>query len=121
VIDQRNIHLPRRTEAVAAARDFVGELAPWLGPRSDDAKLLVSELVTNALKYGVGDIRLKITGDDAAVRFVVSDDGAATAGPRIRDKPGADGGWGLQLVDRVADRWGVVPRTSHVWFELQLL
>jgi len=120
VIDLRDIHLPRRTEAVATARAVVGELAAWLGPRSEDAKLLVSELVTNALKYGDGNIQLTISGHDAAARFVVCDEGEAT-GPQLRARPDRDGGWGLHLVDRVADRWGVVPRTSHVWFELQLL
>jgi len=120
-IDLRNINLPRRTESVAVAREAVGDLAQVLGPRGEDAKLLVSELVTNALKYGRGDIQLTISGDTSAVRFVVRDDGGGD-GPALRHQPSGEiGGWGLHLVDRVADRWGVLPRTNHVWFELALL
>jgi anti-sigma regulatory factor (Ser/Thr protein kinase) len=87
--------------------------------RVDDATLLVSELVTNAVKYGPEDqIRLIVSDDDAKTRFTVHDFGL---GPlpemRAEDDP-APGGHGLRLVDALADRWGVERGSTRVWFEL---
>jgi len=87
--------------------------------RVQDAKLLVSELVTNAVKYGPEDeIRLIIAHGEGRTRFTVHDLGL---GPlpemRAEDDP-APGGHGLRLVDALADRWGVERGSTRVWFEL---
>ena len=85
-----------------------------------DVTLLVSELVTNSVKYGAdGTVRLRILSRaPAQVRVEVSDDGHAFV-PAGRDRPLSDaGGWGLHLVERLADRWGVATGTSRVWFEI---
>ena len=88
--------------------------------RLDDATLLVSELVTNAVRYGPeqGAIRLIVQDDGRKIRFTVHDLGL---GPlpemRAEDDP-APGGHGLRLVDSLADRWGVERGSTRVWFEL---
>ena len=92
--------------------------------RTDDAALLISELVTNAVKYGPeeGEIRVIITRDGVGVRFTVHDPGAGPL-PEMRPSdspPHEGGGHGLRLVDRVADRWGVERGSTRVWFEIDL-
>jgi anti-sigma regulatory factor (Ser/Thr protein kinase) len=115
--------LDRTTTAPEQARRHVRALALDLGlARTEDATLLVSELVTNAVKYGPVDceIRLIIDQDARRARFTVHDPGIgplpemcpATALPR------AGGGHGLRLVDAVSDRWGVERGSTRVWFEL---
>ena len=115
--------LDRTTAAPELARRHVRALAPDLGvERTEDATLLVSELVTNAVKYGPadGEIRLIIDQDARRARFTVHDPGVgplpemcpATALPR------EGGGHGLRLVDAVSDRWGVERGSTRVWFEL---
>ena len=79
--------------------------------------LLISELVTNAVLHGGGEIRLLIDVDrDRLARFAVSDEGGGS--PVVRDDPGADGGWGLRLVGQLAARWGVLEGRTQVWFEV---
>jgi anti-sigma regulatory factor (Ser/Thr protein kinase) len=88
-----------------------------------DVRLLVSELVTNSVRHSdmaPGDtVGLDVTLDASAIRVEVTDTGAGfEPAPR---KPGQSkaGGWGLFLVDRLADRWGVARnRGTHVWFEI---
>jgi GAF domain-containing protein/anti-sigma regulatory factor (Ser/Thr protein kinase) len=82
----------------------------------DTARLLASELVTNAVRHGAGDIALTIRPEDSHVRFEVRDEGAG--GSRRRSNPGPDGGFGLNLVDTLASRWGIEDDHARVWFEL---
>ena len=109
--------LSRNHSAPGQARALLREHADGLDrERLATAVLLISELVTNAVLHGAGEIRLSIdtTGDDA--RFSVSDEGGGT--PVVRPEPGPDGGWGLRLVGELATRWGVREGRTHVWFEL---
>jgi anti-sigma regulatory factor (Ser/Thr protein kinase) len=91
-------------------------------PLLDDLRLLVSELVTNAVVHGApGEaepIDLEVT-TDGPVRVDVVDRGAGFApGPRRSDPLG---GWGLVLVERLADRWGVAEEAgTRVWFEVDV-
>jgi anti-sigma regulatory factor (Ser/Thr protein kinase) len=82
-----------------------------------DATLLVSELVSNAVKYGKGRIRLRVRAHGSRhVLVEVRDEGRAfapVARKRGRHEPG---GLGLKLVDRLATNWGVYDTTTHVWF-----
>ena len=116
---QRTVRAPR--EARARMREHEGRLGP---DRTEDALLLVSELVTNAVKYGPehGEIRLIIAEDDQRMRITVHDTGAGPL-PEMRPAdrlPHEGGGHGLRLVDRVSDRWGVERGSTRVWFELDL-
>ncbi|GAA1254924.1 SpoIIE family protein phosphatase [Kitasatospora nipponensis] len=114
--------LPPEPTSVAKARELA---CGWLLVRGldelvDTTELLVSELVTNALRHGRGDIRLRLLKDSTVV-CEVWDDGYAQ--PRQRRAQETDeGGRGLQLVSLLAERWGS-RRTPHgkiVWFELGL-
>ncbi len=112
--------LPPEPTSVSKARELA---CGWLLVRGldelvDTTELLVSELVTNALRHGRGDIRLRLLRDTNLV-CEVWDDGYAQ--PRQRRAQETDeGGRGLQLVSLLAERWGS-RRTPHgkiVWFEL---
>ena len=81
--------------------------------------LLVSELVTNAVIHGRGRVHLTLTDSDGTIRVAVEDHGGGRPS-LVRAGTGMHGGgWGLRLVDRLADEWGSVQdagRTS-VWME----
>jgi anti-sigma regulatory factor (Ser/Thr protein kinase) len=88
-----------------------------------ELRLLVTELLTNSVRHGGDDdwISLDVEIYSNAVRATVTDSGAGfEPAPTPRPHPDRPGGWGLCLVDRLADRWGVKRdhRTS-VWFEMQ--
>lgn len=106
---------------VARARNLVrDQLHAWdLSRHVDIAELLVSELVTNALRYGRGPIGLRLLRDGESVVCEVAD--GLTTVPRLRAvQNGDEGGRGLQLVDQLAGRWGArsMPHGKIVWFEL---
>ena len=82
--------------------------------------LLTSELVANAVRHAEADpIAVRFAVILEHVRVEVGDDGPGFD-PEIRaDEPGPAGGWGLRLVDELADRWGVADGDgSRVWFEI---
>lgn len=103
-------------EARNALRSLNGSLDRQL---AEDIRLLVSELVTNSLRHtGSADIELEVWRSDQLVRVAVSDQGA---GFDLGEppQPGDASGWGLFMVDRLADRWGVERNgDTRVWFEL---
>jgi anti-sigma regulatory factor (Ser/Thr protein kinase) len=110
-------------EAVPAARKALDGLTGLLERTVwEDLRLLVTELVTNGVRHGSqrGPVGVAVTVDDSRVRVEVSDCGRGFSPPEA-PMPRADGtgGWGLQLVDRVATTWGVkVNDLTNVWFEL---
>jgi anti-sigma regulatory factor (Ser/Thr protein kinase) len=87
-----------------------------------DAELLVSELVSNAVKYGGdGDISVTYERDDGRFRTEVVDQGEGfLAVLRDRRDVHTPGGWGLPLVQTLSDRWGAHEGSTHVWFEFAL-
>jgi anti-sigma regulatory factor (Ser/Thr protein kinase) len=111
------VTLPRNHGAPGRARALLREHANGLDrDRLDTAVLLISELVTNAVLHGTGEIRLSIELENGGAHFAVSDEGGGT--PVVRPEPGPDGGWGLRLVGQLARRWGVREGRTQVWFEL---
>lgn len=85
-----------------------------------DLLLLTTELVTNAIRHGIGGAAsLEVTRESGGLRVCVSNDGDhSVPAPKAG---GPDGGWGLQLVEAVSGAWGRSSqhgRTS-AWFELQ--
>lgn len=113
--------LPRTREAPWLARQRLGE---WVAADLDagelaDAKLLTSELVTNALIHGHGRIEIHAALDKNLLLVEVIDEGNGFE--RIVREQDFDraGGRGLDLVDALASRWGIHEGSSHVWFELE--
>jgi two-component sensor histidine kinase len=115
-----SISLPRTPTAAAHARRAVASgFGDLLGEESlDDVILVVSELVTNALLHGRGDIRLRISVDAQLITGAVSDDGRTFRGRPLEPDPARIGGHGLRIVDRVAERWGQDGTSTNVWFEI---
>jgi anti-sigma regulatory factor (Ser/Thr protein kinase) len=83
-----------------------------------DAELLVSELVTNALRHGQGDISLRARVDEERLCVEVIDAGSGFVHDPCRSDFERVGGWGLDIVDVVSSRWGVHDGATRVWFEL---
>ncbi|GGW85893.1 hypothetical protein GCM10010297_03400 [Streptomyces malachitofuscus] len=114
--------LPREPRSVGRAREYArAQLMGWdMEPLVDTTELLVSELVTNALRYGEGEIRLRLLLDRTLVCEVWD---AGLVQPRRRRARDTDeGGRGLQLVGLLSAAWGSrrTPRGKTVWFELPL-
>ncbi|MFF4227673.1 SpoIIE family protein phosphatase [Streptomyces sp. NPDC001820] len=114
--------LPREPRSVGRARELArAQLVAWdLEALVDTVELLVSELVTNALRYGEGEIRLRLLRDRTLVCEVWD---AGLVQPRRRRARDTDeGGRGLQLVGLLSAAWGSrrTPRGKTVWFELPL-
>lgn len=109
--------LPRSPDSVSAARRLVNGHTPSLDSQQREvAALMVSELVTNAVVHGVGAISLRIDAEAGTVRIEVADDGDVAVAPS--PEPGAHGGWGLRIVEQLADEWGVHDGSTRVWFRL---
>jgi anti-sigma regulatory factor (Ser/Thr protein kinase) len=110
-------------EAASAARTAVSR---WLDGRAkpefhDDARLLVSELVGNSVRHAEqpagATLRITAVAVDGVVRVDVADRGQGTV--RRREADPRRGGYGLELVELIAARWGVSHEYgTHVWFEL---
>lgn len=116
-----DVEIPRDPAAPRRARRAVESLGPALAPDvRGDVVLLVSELITNSVKYGgTGDLKLQIEAPaPKRLRVEVVDQGSGFE-PVARDRPSTEpGGWGLHLVETLADRWGVHEGSTHVWFEI---
>jgi anti-sigma regulatory factor (Ser/Thr protein kinase) len=90
----------------------------------NDVRLLVSELVTNSVRHSEGastgaPVTLEVAVSDGTLRVEVTDRGRGFE-PQPRE-PGQSkaSGWGLYLVDHLADRWGVMRNhITRVWFEI---
>jgi anti-sigma regulatory factor (Ser/Thr protein kinase) len=118
--------VPGGTRAAGAARRSVLSVQAGLpGGIRHRLALLLSELVTNAIQYGGAGshetVQVRLASSSDRVRVEVFDPGANGAGPRDRVEEG--GGYGLMLVDRLADDWGRQDTSSGgtlAWFELSL-
>jgi anti-sigma regulatory factor (Ser/Thr protein kinase) len=117
-----DLTLPPEPTSVARART---ELCQAMADDLEDGqvetlRLLVSELVTNAVRHGDGSEPVQVRAHwNAEVRVEVCDNGHGfTPTPRFGrlDEPG---GFGLYLVGQLADRWGVDTQDgTTVWFVL---
>lgn len=107
--------------SVARIRRFATDACRLSAPDADcdTVSLLVSEVATNALVHGVGQVRIRVVPQTEGVRIEVVD-GSATL-PRPRDAALLDeGGRGLALVAALASSWGSEPTGAGktVWFEV---
>jgi anti-sigma regulatory factor (Ser/Thr protein kinase) len=117
--------LPAAPTSPAEARAVVEAIGSDLPePVLVDAKLLVTEVVTNAIKHGGRDIQAVIIriSRNHFVRVEVLDPGPMFFPDPRPPGTGARTGRGLYLVDTVATAWGVEPEEAgkKVWFELRL-
>jgi serine/threonine-protein kinase RsbW len=113
--------LPRSPEAPGLARRSLSEwyLAELDHSELHRAKLLASELVTNAVLHGQGQIMLKANLDDYRLLVEVSDEGPGFE-HKLRPRRFEDvRGRGLAIVDAESSRWGLHNGSTHVWFELE--
>jgi anti-sigma regulatory factor (Ser/Thr protein kinase) len=107
--------------APSVARRAVDELEPDFGDRlAEDLKLLASELITNSIRHSGAPadraIEFSLQASEDVVRLEVVDRGRWR--PPVPDPDGASG-WGLYLVDRLADRWGVEHNhITRAWLEI---
>ena len=112
-------------EAASEARAALNAIEPQIDPQPmNDVRLLVSELVTNSVRHSEGassgaPVTLEVGVSDGTLRVEVTDRGKGFE-PHPRE-PGQSkaSGWGLYLVDHLADRWGVIRNhITRVWFEI---
>jgi anti-sigma regulatory factor (Ser/Thr protein kinase) len=120
--DLLSFDIDRDRTAPAEARRAVERFgATHLDPAVvPDVKLLVSELISNSVKYGgEGRVTLILRSEDAHhVHVEVVDQGVGFV-PAARDRPKTEpGGWGLHMVETLTQRWGVHEGSTHVWFEI---
>lgn len=121
---RESLELPAVAASIGTARTVVATVTALLpqGLR-DDAALLVSELMSNAVRHGAGLALLTVSLHDETLTVAVHDDGVGV--PTVRTgigDPSAASGRGLGIVERLADQWGVDVDQGRegktVWFRL---
>lgn len=91
----------------------------------DDGLLLLTELVNNAVRHAKAGadrpVRVEVRHRGPTLRVAVFDEGTGFTSNGPPSKGDNSGGWGMFLVDRIADRWGITPTGSGtcVWFEIR--
>jgi signal transduction histidine kinase len=113
------LNLPPDTTApglarAAAKRLLDGKLSP---ERLSELALVISELVSNALVHGRGQVVFRLQLDEEIVRGEVVDEGGGFEREMRERGPDEVSGHGLFLVEALTDRWGIHEGTTHVWFE----
>jgi len=113
--------LPRASDAPWIARRSVADWfgAALQGEELQTAKLLTSELVTNAVVHGCGRIVLRAQLDEHRLLVEVIDEGKGFEHEARRRSFDDLHGRGLLIVETEASRWGIQEGTTHVWFELE--
>jgi anti-sigma regulatory factor (Ser/Thr protein kinase) len=108
-------------ESAAAARAFVERTLRSWGCHDlvDDARVVVTELVSNVVRHAGTDVRVDLELLEDTVRIAVADDAGGRVVPRNADPRSDLGGRGLRLVERFSQRWGVeyLPGWKRVWAE----
>lgn len=124
-IDDTVLQLPAAPDAPSAARRHIAGMAiPVTSEINDNALLIVSELVTNAVLHTESPLlTLRASVSASCVRIAVHDSGEPIVS-MLRDAPdpASPNGRGLVIVSALASRWGVVadvpPPGKTVWAEL---
>jgi len=119
---QFSFQFPPAEDAPAQARAALEVFDQILAPDVlEDLQLVVSELVTNSVKFGPSrpiTLALSITGEGVVRGEVIDQGDGELAKVEMTPEPTIDGGWGLHLVDQVAHSWGVHEGSTHVWFKI---
>lgn len=124
----RSTELRAGPRTPAEARSFLSAALEALNVDVDreTARLLTSELASNAARHGEEPIAISVSAEEEGVRVSVFDRGAGFDPEALRidgdvsAQPWAEGGWGLQVVHNLASEWGVKRRDdgTEVWFRL---
>jgi anti-sigma regulatory factor (Ser/Thr protein kinase) len=120
--------MPHRVDSVPAARAFLAKLLHGWDISDqviDDASLLTTELMTNAVQHGSGAVELEIAVHDGLLHIGVHDDAADLPVTRGVTRATLEGGRGIWLVQSIARDWGSDSTGEEpgktVWFELTTL
>jgi len=123
----RGVELWANASAPSRARHLFEDVAGSLpGDIVSRGELLISEAVTNSVRHGSprseDSIEVSVDIDPGRVHVEVSDHSVLRTPLHTPESTQAGGGLGLLLIDRLSDRWGVMPRPEGkaVWFELDL-
>ena len=125
MVTEIDLRLVPESEVVTDARHALDQLADLLPPEKlENVRLVVSELVANSVRHGglsrSDQILLSVMVSGRSVCGRVCDPGPGFEKPS-EPRPSTDwsGGWGLPIVERVSDRWGVERNAcTCVWFEI---
>jgi anti-sigma regulatory factor (Ser/Thr protein kinase) len=125
MVAEIDLRLVPEPEVVTNARHALDQLADLLPhEKLENVRLVVSELVANSIRHaGLSlddQILLSVMVSGRSVRGRVCDPGPGFDKPsEPRPRTDLSGGWGLPIVERISDRWGV-EGNSHVcvWFEI---
>jgi anti-sigma regulatory factor (Ser/Thr protein kinase) len=114
------LNLPPDTSApglarAAAEHHLAGEVSP---ERLGELLLVISELVSNALVHGRGQVVFRLQLEQGIVRGEVIDHGGGFEHEIRARGPDDVSGRGLFPVEALTKRWGIHEGTTHVWFEL---
>lgn len=124
-----SLRLPRRRDAAFAARQAVDSLGSVLEEAVlSDVRLLVTELIGSRVQRPAGTaaswVELDFELADGHLHVEVKDYGQRWVfePSPFTYEPEASSGWGLYLVDRLADRWALErgESSTRIWFELDL-
>jgi len=120
--------LPHRVDSVPAARAFLTQLLHgWevADEVIDDASLLTTELMSNAVEHGSGVVDLEIAVQDGLLHIGVHDDSVELPTQHDAASTSLEGGRGIWLVQSIARDWGSDSSNREpgktVWFELTTL
>ena len=117
------VDLPQSLLAVREARHLVRDLLEqWsLFALTDDAALVVTELVANAIEHAESECQLTVTRVEEGVRIEVRDSGTGTPEPRPVSVTAEDGR-GLLIIAALSAAWGIddAAHGKTVWVELAL-
>ncbi|MGH8936753.1 MAG: ATP-binding protein [Acidimicrobiia bacterium] len=116
-----DLDLPSEADSPATVRRALRDFAHLLTPQElEDLQLVFSELVSNSIRHAglspkdLIKIHLEIT--DHLIRGAVADGGPGI----IHEGPPYGRGYGLQILDRLATRWGTSDHSrAQVWFEIE--
>lgn len=114
------VTLPCNRTAPAAARASLSGLGQRLpAPDFHDLRIVVTELVTNAVRFGSDDrIRLRVEIDDRGTVHGEVIDGGEGGAVIDDERESLTEGLGLQIVDAICDAWGSLDSRGTVWFEM---
>jgi serine/threonine-protein kinase RsbW len=118
-----HLEVSAHPESVALARDAVRDCRAIPSGVLDDLMLVVSELVTNAVRHAgltlEDKVLLALTFQEESVHVEVTDRGPGfDRAAAAATTPSEDGGWGLTIVTRLSRAWGVVADAGVVWADI---